>query len=128
CQTGIAVSAMSVPVYVARGGPVRNDTASAAHLSGLRTPSRLSVAAVADAPLETNRIQEPTLIGEVTLKTRSMFRKRSGRPRSEIRSAGLTRSASALRKRLRRASVSLPPIRAARLKTDEAPASPPVKK
>jgi len=40
------------------------------------------------APLA-DRIQEPTLIGEVTLNIRSMFRKRIGRPRSEIRSAGL---------------------------------------
>jgi hypothetical protein len=44
---------------------------------------------------EQARIQEPTLIGEVTLKTRSMFRNRSGRPRSEIRSTGLTPSATA---------------------------------
>ena len=37
----------------------------------------------------------PTLIGDVTLKTRSMLRKRSGRPRSVISSAGETSSAAA---------------------------------
>ncbi len=34
---------------------------------------------------------EPTLIGEVTLNIRSMFKNRSGTPRSEVRSAGLDR-------------------------------------
>jgi hypothetical protein len=50
---------------------------------------------VFDAPPDTNRIHEPTLIGDVTLKTRSMCRNRSGLPRSEISSAGETTSAAA---------------------------------
>ena len=50
---------------------------------------------LSQAPPETKSTHDPTLIGEVTLKTRSMFRKRSGRPRSEIRRTGETRSAAA---------------------------------
>jgi hypothetical protein len=89
------VLAISAPVYVASGGPVTNDATSASHLSGRRMPSSSSPAAVFEAPLENARIQLPTLIGEVTLKTRSMFRNRSGRPRSEIRRSGETASATA---------------------------------
>src|ERR671923_1374255 len=95
CHTGIAVSAISVPVYVASGPPARKDTASATTFTGLRIPRLLRTAAVVDAPPETKSTHEPTLIGEVTLKTRSMFRKRSGRPRSEIRRIGDTASAAA---------------------------------
>jgi hypothetical protein len=50
---------------------------------------------VADAARAAGRTHEPTLIGDVTLKTRSMFRKRSGRPRSEISRAGETASKTA---------------------------------
>ena len=95
CQTGTAVFARSVPVYVESAGPTSAATVSAATLTGFSTPSSSSAAAVPDAVPETNRTQLPTLIGEVTLKTRSMFRKRSGRPRSETRSTGLTRSPAA---------------------------------
>ena len=72
-----------------------NDTSSASHLTGRRMPSASSAAAVLDEPLDATRIQLPTLIGEVTLKTRSMFRNRSGRPRSEMSSTGETSSAAA---------------------------------
>ena len=58
-------------------------------------PSSSSAAAVFDAPPETKRIHDPTLIGDVTLKTRSILRKRSGRPRSEINNSGETASAAA---------------------------------
>src|SRR5437764_2205413 len=68
-HTGIAVFAISAPVYVASGGPLRNDVASASHFSGRSTPSSSSAAAVFEAPLCTKRIQLPTLIGEVTLNT-----------------------------------------------------------
>ena len=50
--------------------------------------SSLPTAIAVAEPLEA-RIHEPTLIGEVTLNIRSMLRKRVGRPRSEMRSAGL---------------------------------------
>src|SRR3954463_10864818 len=80
CQTGIAVFASNVPVYVVRGGPVTNDVTSAAHFTGRSFPTSSSTAAVLDAPLDTNSTHEPTLIGDVTLKTGRMFRKRSARP------------------------------------------------
>src|SRR3954469_7460294 len=51
---------------------------------------------------------EPTLIGEVTLKTRSMLTKRDGLPRSEIRSAGLAPTPATALSHARRASASLP--------------------
>ena len=57
-----------------------------------------------------------------------MFRNRSGRPRSEISSTGLTTSAAAATYSDRRASGSFPRSRATRLNTDDAPARPPVKK
>src|SRR2546421_7336206 len=68
CHTGIAVSASSVPVYVESGGPARKDTVSAATLTRFSFPRYWSTAAVLDAPPETNRTHEPTLIGDVTLK------------------------------------------------------------
>src|SRR5919201_5056691 len=83
CHTGTAVSAISVPVYVVSGGPARNDTTSAATFTRFRLPRLLRTAAVVHAPPETKSTHEPTLIGEVTLNTRNMFRNRSGRPRSE---------------------------------------------
>src|SRR4029078_9384399 len=129
------------------GAPLSADTTSAASLTAFRRPAASSSAEVALAPPETPRIQPPTLTREVTLKTRNMFRKRSGRPRSETSSAGLTMSATAPTYSERLASVSLPalpatplitheppprvrspPTRATRLITDEPPARPPVKK
>src|SRR5581483_4504693 len=94
-HTGIDVLATSAPVYVASGGPETNEANSAAHFSGFRIPRSSSAAAVFDAPPETSRIHDPTLIGDVTLNTRNMCRKRSGRPRSEISSSGEATSATA---------------------------------
>ena len=79
-----------------------------------------------DAPLETARIQLPTLIGDVTLNTRNMFRNRSGRPRSEISSAGETSSIAAPTYRLDLASRSFPVSRARPCSTAQPPATPPV--
>src|SRR5262249_57864623 len=55
CQTGIAVSASSVPVYVASGAPATDETTSDAHLSGRSLPASSSTAAVFDAPPENRR-------------------------------------------------------------------------
>src|SRR5262245_55076189 len=74
------------------------------------------------------RIQLPTLMGDVTLNTRSMLRSRSGRPRSDMSKSGLTAFATDAIWMLRWASSSLPETRATRLNTDDAPPSPPVKK
>ena len=62
------------------------------------------------------------------MKTRSMLRKRSGRPRSAISRIGLTVSAAEATWMLRCASCWWPENRATRLSTDEAPPRPPVKK
>ena len=99
-QVGVAVSASSTAVYTASGGP--NAAASSpagpsaarstrrSGPSGSRSPVIRSTSAAAATPapaLKALRIHEPTLIGEVSLTVRSMFRKRSGRPRSLTRAA-----------------------------------------
>jgi hypothetical protein len=81
-----------------------------------------------DAPPETSSIQDPTLMGEVTLKTRNMLRARSGRPRSETRSAGDTTSAAAPTYSDVFARRSLPATRASPWSTLDAPARPPKKR
>ena len=72
--------------------------------------------------------QVPTLIGDLSLNTRIMLRNRAGRPRSAIRSGGLR----ADRRRRDQRRVAGEPLvagdRAASPSSDEAPASPPVKK
>ena len=70
----------------------------------------------------------PTLIGEVGLNTRSMLRKRLGRPRSAIRSGGLTAMPANASSEQLRASARLPLARAASPSRDDPPASPPAKK
>jgi hypothetical protein len=59
---------------------------------GNSRPRKALAAAGAGAAAPTVSSQEPTLIGEVSLKTRSIFTKRSGLPRSEVKSRGLTPS------------------------------------
>src|SRR3954454_12138951 len=71
---------------------------------------------------------EPTLIGEVTLKTRSMLTKRDGLPSSEIRSAGLAPTPATALSHARRASASLPRASASSASIADAPPTPPVKK
>jgi hypothetical protein len=54
-------------------------------------PARSAATEALDAaPLDAST-QLPTLMGEVTLNTRGMFRNRSGRPRSAIRQTVQTR-------------------------------------
>src|SRR5688572_13506437 len=72
--------------------------------------------------------QDPTLIGDVILKTRSMLRKRAGRPRSVISSTGFAMEASIATAQERRASRRWPASSAASAKVDAPPVSPPVKK
>ena len=79
-------------------------------------------------PPKTVSPQVPTDIGERTLKTRSMWWNRSGRPRSDTRSAGETASAAAPTYNAVLDSFSFPKSFAARLSTDDAPPIPPVKK
>ena len=67
-------------------------------------------------------------MGEVGLATRSMLAKRPGRPRSAIRSAGLTAMAPSESRPARRASRLFPLRRAAQASVADAPPSPPLKK
>src|SRR2546430_2224244 len=71
--------------------------------------------------------QDPTLIGELGFSTRSMLRKRVGRPRSCTRAAPDRLTAMVLATLLARASAGRPLSWAAAATTDEAPARPPKK-
>jgi hypothetical protein len=120
--------ATSAAVYVAMPAPRREPATCAARPArGIRPSSSRAAprALVAPKPV---RIQDPTLIGDVTLNTRSMYRNRSGRPRSETSSAGLTTAPPRAPNAARRASASLPCRLAASDSGSEAPARPPVKK
>ncbi len=127
-HTGIAVFASSAPVYVASGGPVANQPSSASRFSGRRMPIASRAAAPPPVTPETTSTQLPTLIGEVTLNTRSMFRNRSGRPRSEIRRIGDTISIAAPTRSVARARSSFRVRRANPCSTAQPPAMPPVKR
>src|SRR5256885_4515547 len=94
----------------------------------LGKPNRLGLVAGATAmPLATSS-QDPTLIGEVTLKTRSMLKNRSGRPRSEISRAGLVEIPAKASAQARRASRRLPDSDARWAGAADAPPRPPLKK
>ena len=86
--------------------------------------------ALAAALLENaTRVHDPTDIGLCILKTRSMFRKRDGMPRSEIKSAGETAPPIAASHRECRISLaSADDNRPSAAIKEAAPASPPTKK
>ena len=67
-------------MYVARapGRTARQVTAACPALGAVAQPSSRAAAPIENAGPEVKRIQLPMLIGDVGLKTRSMFRKRSG--------------------------------------------------
>src|SRR5436190_7900623 len=74
-------------------------------------------------------VHEPTDIALCGLKTRSMLRKRSGRPRSAVSRAAESGPPAAAIQRASRASVVLPPVHSATAAiTADAPAAPPTKK
>src|SRR4051794_5508630 len=127
-QTGTDVSDTSTAVYVQSAGPSAADVAEAASCTRGSTPKiSQTTTAVSAAPL-TLRIHVPRFIGDVGLKTRSMFMNRSGRPRSLIRSTGLTATPAKAVSDAARAIRRLPARRAANASMDDAPAMPPVKK
>ena len=72
------------------------------------------------------RIQVPTDIGEVGLKTRSMLRNRSGRPRSATSASRLTVMAPVAPIRAPRARAGRPDRSAPAPSNDEPPAMPPM--
>jgi hypothetical protein len=87
---------MRTPVYVLSGSPSSAEAPSATSFTrGARCVASSAAARVVTPPLAPSS-HEPTLIGEVGLKTRNMLRNRSGRPRSAIRSGGATSSAARL--------------------------------
>src|SRR5688572_17844746 len=88
CHRGTAVFEMSTAVYPASGPPSTPAVSPAASPTAPRTPFRsLSTADPAASGAAAERIHEPTFIGEDGRNTRSIFRKRSGLPRSWISSA-----------------------------------------
>ena len=97
---------------------------AAAPVRGSR-PVTAHAAATVDAPPNPDSSQDPTLIGEVGLATRSMFRNRSGRPRSCTRAAPDSAIAPAAPTFEARASSWWPTACANPASTEEAPASPP---
>jgi len=91
-------------------------------------PSNSAAVAPLMAAPNAERIQDPTLIGEVTLKTRSMFRNRCGTPRSAISSTGATSTPANAARRWTLARPSSPRKRAQAHCTAAAPAMPPTQK
>ncbi len=79
------MSQISAAVYVQTPGPRTAAPAVAAAPARGSRPVTAQAAEAPAAPPNPDRSQEPTLIGEVGLNTRSMFTKRSGRPRSATR-------------------------------------------
>src|SRR5436309_2317895 len=96
----------SAPAAIDAERDVRPPRASAA-ARGNSPVQAWTVAIAVVVPLAA-RIQEPTLIGEVTLNIRSMFKKRAGLPRSEIRNTGDVDTPASAAIHARRASSSLP--------------------
>src|SRR5919199_6941731 len=87
-----------------------------------------SAAAIVVASPAALRIHEPTLIGDVTLNSRSMLRNRDDLPRSEISSGGLAATPASAQAHARRASSSLPRRPASSASPADVPPTPPVKK
>src|SRR5689334_14588775 len=82
-HAGTDVFASSAPVYVASGRPNSAAPGLANRAGPGNSPVNVFAAAIPVVVPLTERTQEPTLIGDVTLNIRSMFRKRLGTPRSE---------------------------------------------
>ena len=117
--------AISTAVYEASGSPSTAAALRAARPPGTRPWVAWSSHPSPVAGLKPARIQEPTLIGEVILNMRSMCRKRSGLPRSEMSSGGLASAPTSARVDARRASTASPRVSARRATPADAPARPP---
>src|SRR5206468_2348023 len=86
-----------------------------------------AVATAAVVPVAA-RIHDPTLIGDVTLNTRSMLKNRAGTPRSRISKIGLPVPAARQMRPALRASLRLPVTSAVQASIADAPVRPPKKK
>ena len=103
-------------------------TPSATRPARRPTPvSSLAVAATTDVP-KADSSHVPTLMGDVTLATRSMLRNRRGRPRSATRRTPLAATAVDDATRQRRARRWSPVSRPPAASRADPPAMPPVKK
>ena len=91
---------------------------------GRRPVTSQTAAAPATGPYPASS-QEPTLIGELGLNTRSMFANRAGRPRSLIRATADRLMAPSALIFAARASGRYPDSWAPAASTDDAPARPP---
>src|SRR5258706_14659489 len=84
CHTGIAEFATRTPVYVAKPAPKMPETYPKTSPMYVSRPPRLaSRPAITAAGAAVERIHTPMFIGDVGRNTRSIFRKRDGRPRSK---------------------------------------------
>lgn len=128
CHAGIAVLATSAPVYVATPQPRPAAPSVATVPTGVRTPVRSLAAATIVSGAYPASIQEPMLIGDVGLMTRSMLTNRSGRPRSCTSAAKDTPTAVVAVALATRASVRRPVRCAPAASADDAPAKPPKKR
>src|SRR5579875_1470166 len=97
---------------------------AAAPAVGSRPVTALTAAAPDTGPY-TASSQDPTLIGELVLNTRSMFRKREGRPRSLTSATPDSAMAAVALTLALRASCGLPEACANAASTEDAPATPP---
>ncbi len=119
------MSQISAAVYVQTPGPTTAAPAVAAAPAFGSRPVTAQAAEAAAPPPNADISQEPTLIGEVGLNTRSMFRKRSGRPRSATRATPDRPIAPTAAIFDALACLWLPVAWANPASTEEAPASPP---
>ncbi len=127
---------MSTPVYVASTTPVSAPAMPAA-CPAIRRPSDGSTTSppgpqrieTSTLGVKSASVHAPTDIALWILKTRNMFRKRAGRPRSEMRSAGDTIAPAPATHRASRTSVGSAPVSAPTAAITAAmPAAPPAKK
>ena len=110
---------------MASSGPVTAEAAPAAAPRPGATPVRSLPTAALASPEWAASSQEPMLIGEVGLATRSMCRNRSGRPSSAMRNPVPPMAAAAAVTRPARASPRRPVAAAAAPMTADAPDRPP---
>ena len=137
-QAGVAVWDSRTAVYEATPGAVAAAQSPAGRASTCsrrpgtvprqRSGSSSGAAASALPGPYAVRIQVPMLIGEVGLATRSMWWKRSGRPRSATSRYMLTPRAPTLPRRPARRSAGRPVRSAPAASSDDPAARPPVKK
>src|SRR3954452_9908057 len=125
CQAGTAVSLSSAAVYEATNGAQRAAENAPAVVRGLNRGVTTPMAANADEDPKPASNHEPTLIGEVGLKTRNMLKNRDGFPRSCTRATPDIAAPAVATSFERWASASKPRSCAPVASSDDPAASPP---